>query len=263
MFGGQQAQLNQTRRRPGRPSRSDPRGAAAGSRRRTGRRRWRSRRRSRCRARAPCGRRTSRRRWRAAAASSSGSWRSPRRSRCTRGRAAARTGHRTLVLVPRAVPAGQVRLGGDHVGPAADRRGEQLVVAGLGGDVGDACLEVERADHVPDLGVRLQHRHVVLQVAVAHAGVARPGRGRAGRRTAGPGRGRRRARLPVELGEGGLDDRVPVEALLVAGELADQVIGERTAMASGAASPAPRRSAIAAWMRWPAQYISWLDASLV
>ena len=31
-----------------------------------------------------------------------------------------------LVLVPRAVPAGQVRLGGDHVGPAADRGGEQF-----------------------------------------------------------------------------------------------------------------------------------------
>ena len=103
---------------------------------------------------------------------------------------------------------------------------QQLAVAALGGHVGHARLQVQRPYYVPDLGVRGAHRQVVLQVAAAHAGV--PGQPPAalvdelaGQVQVGFGPG-----LAVELGQRGLDDRVPVQAPLGARELAHQVVGQ-------------------------------------
>ena len=85
------------------------------------------------------------------------------------------------------------------------------------------------------------------------------------------------AGLAVQLGQRGLDDGVAVVAL-VAQEVIDQVVGEpgghgeqrvggglevrRGAEVPAASSTtAVRCAAIAAWIRWPAQYSSWLEAS--
>ncbi len=131
-----------------------------------------------------------------------------------------------LVGVPGAVAAGEVGLGRHHVVPAADRGLQQRAVAGLGGDVHHPGLQVQGPHHVPHLGVGGEHRHVVLQVAVAHAGV--PGQAPPplvdelpGQLEIGGGAG-----LAVELGQRRLDDRVPVQAPLLAAELADQVVGQ-------------------------------------
>jgi hypothetical protein len=69
--------------------------------------------------------------------------------------------------------------------------------------------------------------------------------------------------LAVELGQRGLDDRVPVQAPLGARELAHQVVGQ--AHGDGeqppVARPAVQRDR--GLDQVPAQYISWLQASLV
>ena len=131
-----------------------------------------------------------------------------------------------LVGVPGSVAAGEVGLRGEHVLPAAYRGFQQLTVAGLGCHVGYPGFQVQRAHHVSHLGTRRPDRHVVLQVAAAHAGI--PGQSAAplvdelpGEREviAVPG-------LPVQLDKRGLDDRVPVQALGGAEELAHQVVGE-------------------------------------
>ena len=79
---------------------------------------------------------------------------------------------------------------------------------------------------MPHLGSRRAHRQVILQVAAAQAGV--PGQPSAalvgelaGQLEVGGGAG-----LAVELSQRGLDDRMPVERSLAAGELAYQVIGQ-------------------------------------
>src|SRR6185437_3341780 len=129
-----------------------------------------------------------------------------------------------LVRVPGAVAPGQVRLGRHHVVPAADRGLEQHGVAGLGGHVRYPGLQVQGPHDVADLGV--SYRQVVLEVAVAHAGV--PGQALpalihelSGQVQVGDGAG-----LAVELGQRRLDDLVPVQAPLLAGELAHQVVGQ-------------------------------------
>jgi hypothetical protein len=79
---------------------------------------------------------------------------------------------------------------------------------------------------VPDLGDGVPDRGGVLQVAAAQARVARETVAALVDELAGQLEVGDLARLPVELGQGGLDDRVPVKPLLLSGELAHQVIGE-------------------------------------
>ena len=127
----------------------------------------------------------------------------------------------------------------------------------------DPGLQVQGPHGVADLGVGVSYRLVVLEVAVAHAGV--PGQAPPalvhelpGQIEVGGGTG-----LAVELGQRRLDDRVPVQAPLLARELAHQVVGQ--AHGDGeqpGRRRRPRCIATAAWIRWPAQYISWLQASL-
>jgi hypothetical protein len=54
-----------------------------------------------------------------------------------------------LAVVPGADAPGQGRLGGHHVVPPGDRRGQQFAVAGLNRDVDDPGLQVQRPDGVP------------------------------------------------------------------------------------------------------------------
>ena len=131
-----------------------------------------------------------------------------------------------LVDVPRAVAAGEVRLGGHHVVPAAQRGLQQRAVAQFGGHVGHPGLEVQGSHHVSHRGVQGPHRHMVLQVAAAQAGV--PGQPVAALldELAGELEVVAAAGLPVQLDQRGLDDRVAVEALLLARERAHQVVGQ-------------------------------------
>ena len=95
----------------------------------------------------------------------------PHHARDRRARLAVRAIGRQLVRiadrlagVARSDAAGQVHLRRGHVLPLGQRRGQQLAVAGLGVDVGDAGGEVERAHGVPDDRARAAHRLAVLVV---------------------------------------------------------------------------------------------------
>ena len=72
-----------------------------------------------------------------------------------------------LVLVVRALPAGDVRAARDRVVPLAREGVEQLVVAGLDGDVDGAGREVVGAHGVAAQHLGVAHRHVVLVVRAA------------------------------------------------------------------------------------------------
>ena len=124
---------------------------------------------------------------------------------------------------------------------------------------------------------------MILQVAAAEPGVADLPVAALLDELAGQPQVRLVAGLPVELHQGGLHDRVAVQALLGSEEFLDQGSANRLtpnrpepfssgitpsawdpAASSHRAAWSPparlRRAATAAWIMWPAQYSSWLNA---
>ena len=72
----------------------------------------------------------------------------------------------------RSHPAGEVRAAGDGRLPLRDDRREELVVAGLDGDVDGTRGQVQGAHGVTAEHRRLAHRHVVLEVRLTEADLA-------------------------------------------------------------------------------------------
>ena len=168
-----------------------------------------------------------------------------------------------LVACREPVPAGDVGLRRHHAVPQPLHRraaARASPVSTATSATPAAAGTAARTAWPVDLG-RLADRHVVLAVLRAHR--------RAEQAVAAPldeARGQRRGSarspgLPVQLHQRGLDLGVAVEAVAaVRAEPLDEVVGEPARhVEQPRVARGPRAAATAAWMRWPAQYSSWLQ----
>ena len=146
--------------------------------------------------------------------------------------------------MPRADPAGEIRLARDHVAPLGVDRSQELLAARLGVDVGRAREQVQRPHGVAADGHRVVEGNIVLEVRGAEAAPAERGASPPPDQLGGELEEAAVAVCPVQLDERGLDLGMP-------GNVVPREARRRASTRSGLRSPRGRRSRHACACRRP------------